>query len=42
MGQVMSNMITLSDRAALKVEGLLKEEGDASLHLRVFVTGGGV
>ena len=41
MGQVMSNMITLSDRAALKVEGLLKEEGDASLHLRVFVTGGG-
>jgi iron-sulfur cluster insertion protein len=41
MGQVMSNMITLSDRAALKVEGLLKEEGDDSLHLRVFVTGGG-
>ena len=41
MGQVMSNMITLSDRAALKVEDLLKEEGEASLHLRVFVTGGG-
>lgn len=41
MGQVMGNMITLSDRAAHKVEGLLKEEGDDSLHLRVFVTGGG-
>jgi len=34
-------MITLSDRAALKVAGLLQEEGDDSLHLRVFVTGGG-
>lgn len=34
-------MITLSDRAAVKVAGLLKEEGDDSLHLRVFVTGGG-
>lgn len=37
----MSSVITLSDRAARKVEGLIKEEGDDSLHLRVFVTGGG-
>lgn len=34
-------MIKLSDRAAAKVAGLLQEEGDKSLRLRVFVTGGG-
>ncbi len=37
----MSQMIRLSDRAAAKVAGLLQEEGDDSLRLRVFVTGGG-
>lgn len=37
----MSNEITLSDRAATKVAGLIEEEGDESLCLRVFVTGGG-
>ncbi|MEZ5598133.1 MAG: iron-sulfur cluster insertion protein ErpA [Pseudomonadales bacterium] len=37
----MTAMITLSDRAAARVAGLLGEEGDASLCLRVFVTGGG-
>jgi iron-sulfur cluster insertion protein len=37
----MSQMIRLSDRAAEKVAGLIEEEGDRSLRLRVFVTGGG-
>lgn len=37
----MGQMIKLSDRAAAKVAGLLEEEGDNSLRLRVFVTGGG-
>jgi len=37
----MSEMIKLSDRAAARIEGLMKEEGDDRLHLRVFVTGGG-
>lgn len=33
--------IELSDKAALKVQRLIEEEGDASLCLRVFITGGG-
>lgn len=37
----MSQMIRLSDRAAQKVAGLIEEEGDNNLRLRVFVTGGG-
>jgi len=36
-----SQMIKLSDRAAARVAGLLEEEGDNTLRLRVFVTGGG-
>lgn len=37
----MSLMIRLSDRAAQRVAGLIEEEGDRNLRLRVFVTGGG-
>jgi len=33
--------IELSDKAALKVQHLIEEEGDTSLCLRVFITGGG-
>ena len=33
--------INLSDRAAAKVKALIAVEGDDSLRLRVFITGGG-
>lgn len=33
--------INLSDRAAAKVRSLIDAEGDDSLHLRVFISGGG-
>ena len=33
--------INLSDRAAAKVQSLIEAEGDDSLHLRVFISGGG-
>ena len=37
----MDTGISFSTRAAVKVKTLLTEEGDSSLMLRVFVTGGG-
>jgi iron-sulfur cluster insertion protein len=37
----MDTNIEFSDRAAAKVFGLIESEGDDSLRLRVFVTGGG-
>lgn len=37
----MDTPISLSDRAAAKVAALLSDEGNDSLKLRVFVTGGG-
>ncbi|NKC00139.1 MAG: iron-sulfur cluster insertion protein ErpA [Pseudomonadales bacterium] len=37
----MDTNIEFSDRAAAKVLGLIESEGDDSLRLRVFVTGGG-
>jgi len=33
--------IAFSDRAASKVKSLIEADGDASLRLRVFITGGG-
>lgn len=37
----MDTNIAFSDRAASKVKHLIEADGDASLRLRVFVTGGG-
>ncbi len=37
----METNINLSDRAAAKVKALIAVEGDDSLRLRVFITGGG-
>ncbi|MEZ5561205.1 MAG: iron-sulfur cluster insertion protein ErpA [Pseudomonadales bacterium] len=37
----MQTEIQLSDRAAARVRGLIDEEGNAELKLRVFITGGG-
>jgi iron-sulfur cluster insertion protein len=36
-----SDPITMSDSVVAKVSEMLAEEGDASLQLRIFVTGGG-
>ncbi len=33
--------VTLTERAAGKIRGLLEREENASLHLRIFVSGGG-
>ena len=35
------SVLLFTDRAATKVKGLIEEEGNDSLKLRVFVTGGG-
>ena len=37
----MDTNIAFSDRAASKVKNLIEADGDASLRLRVFITGGG-
>lgn len=37
----MDTNIAFSDRAASKVKSLIEADGDASLRLRVFITGGG-
>ncbi|MBA3981658.1 MAG: iron-sulfur cluster insertion protein ErpA [Alcanivorax sp.] len=37
----MTDMITLTDRAAAKVRDLRDEEGNPELKLRVYITGGG-
>lgn len=37
----MDTNIAFSDRAAAKVKSLIEADGDASLRLRVFITGGG-
>lgn len=37
----MQTNISFSDKAAAKVKNLLSAEGDDSLRLRVFITGGG-
>ena len=37
----MQNSITFSEKAANKVRRLIEEEGDSSLCLRVFISGGG-
>ena len=37
----MDTNIAFSDRAAAKVKSLIEADGDASLQLRVFITGGG-
>jgi iron-sulfur cluster insertion protein len=36
-----TNQLTFTDAAALKVRALIDEEGDDSLMLRVFISGGG-
>jgi iron-sulfur cluster insertion protein len=34
-------LVDFTDNAALKVAGLIREEGNAALKMRVYVTGGG-
>jgi iron-sulfur cluster insertion protein len=38
---VSQSTITLTDRAAEKIQGLITEEGNLDLKLRVYITGGG-
>ena len=33
--------LTFTDNAAIKVKGLIEEEGNAALKLRIFISGGG-
>ncbi len=40
-GQTADAALVFSDSAALKVKSLIEEEGDDSLNLRVFISGGG-
>jgi iron-sulfur cluster insertion protein len=40
-GQTADAPLVFSDSAALKVKSLIEEEGDDSLNLRVFISGGG-
>jgi len=40
-GQTADAPLVFSDSAALKVKSLVEEEGDDSLNLRVFISGGG-
>lgn len=41
MNSIAETALTFTDNAANKVKALIKEEGNDSLKLRVFITGGG-